>query len=162
MQFSSLFTTLAVLAAATGTVMGESHTVKFNNKCGKGTPKLIQAGKTLSSGGTYKHNGAFTAAIAYLQTGPCLLNGENCMTVEMTLKDPNPGQPEKLTASSFSPSSHKFNVPIGFKYTNGCSNGATCRSASCPKTDAFHKFDDYEAQRACQAKDVGLEITFCP
>ncbi|KAL0064595.1 hypothetical protein AAF712_008414, partial [Marasmius tenuissimus] len=75
MQFSSLFSSLIVLAAATSAVMGESHTITFINKCGKGTSRLVQEGKVLSSGGTYKSDSALTLAIAYLQTGKCSLNG---------------------------------------------------------------------------------------
>ncbi|KAL0061202.1 hypothetical protein AAF712_011961 [Marasmius tenuissimus] len=75
MQLSSVFTTLAVLAAAAGTVMGERHTVNMINRCGRGTPQLIRGPKVLSTGGSYTENGPLTSAIAYLQTGQCLFNG---------------------------------------------------------------------------------------
>ncbi|KAJ8090906.1 hypothetical protein PM082_024829 [Marasmius tenuissimus] len=35
-------------------------------------------------------------------------------------------------------------------------------SADCPSTEAFHDSDDFEAQRACQANNAGLQIPFCP
>ncbi|KAJ8087894.1 hypothetical protein PM082_006751 [Marasmius tenuissimus] len=162
MQFSSLFTSFVVFAAATSAVMGESHKVQFVNKCGRGTPKLIQNGQTLSSGGTYTSNGPLTAAIAYLQVGSkCGLNGENCMIVETTLRNPtSPGSGSSTDLSLIAP--HKFDVAIKFQYNNGCSNGATCSNANCPPTDAFHKPSDTGAQRACQVNDAGLVITFCP
>ncbi|KAL0061729.1 hypothetical protein AAF712_011400 [Marasmius tenuissimus] len=92
MQLFSLLTSLVIFAAATNAVIGESHTVQLVNKCGKGTPMLVQGEKTLSTGETYTSNGPLTAAIAYLQTGPCGPKGENCMIVETTLRNPtSPG-----------------------------------------------------------------------
>ncbi|KAL0568816.1 hypothetical protein V5O48_013160 [Marasmius crinis-equi] len=91
-MFSSLLN-FVILAAAAGSAMGESHKITMNNHCGHGTPTLVQGGRVLSTGSSFTAGGAFISAIAYLQTGPCLLNGEKCMTVEMTLKNPTPGQP---------------------------------------------------------------------
>ncbi|KAK1231352.1 hypothetical protein PQX77_005533 [Marasmius sp. AFHP31] len=162
MQLTSVFTTLAVLAAA-GTVMGERHTVTLVNRCGRGTPQLIRGPNVLSSGGSYTENGVLSSAIAYLQTGNCLFNGENCMTAELTLKNPDPSQPgsgSSVNLSLIPP--HAFNVAIGLKYTGSCSNGVTCANANCPTTDAFRVPSDTQAQRACQNNDVNLEITFCP
>ncbi|KAK1233509.1 hypothetical protein PQX77_003320 [Marasmius sp. AFHP31] len=82
MQLSSVFATLAVLAAAAGTVMGKRHTVMIN-RCGRGTPQLIR-GPNLSTGGSYTENGPLTSAIAYLQTGQCLFSGgEYCVWYSM-------------------------------------------------------------------------------
>lgn len=46
-------------------------------------PKLKQNFQTLSTGGAYTHNGPFTAAIAYLDTGNCGDSGENCVSRHM-------------------------------------------------------------------------------
>lgn len=82
-------------------------------------PKLIQAGRVLSSGGAYTSKGPLVAAIAYLQTGPCLLNGEKCTTLETTLKNPTcPGCGSSTDVSLIPP--HKFSVATSFKYTGGC------------------------------------------
>ncbi|KAL0060765.1 hypothetical protein AAF712_012456 [Marasmius tenuissimus] len=160
MQLTSVFTTLAVLAAA-GTVMAESHTVTMVNRCGRGTPQLIRGGEVLSSGGSYTENGVLASAIAYLQTGECLFNGENCMTAELTLKNPDqPGSGSSVNLSLIP--THAFNVPIALQYTGSCSNGVTCADANCPTTDAFRVPEDTQAQRACQNNDVNLQITFCP
>ncbi|KAJ8090878.1 hypothetical protein PM082_024800 [Marasmius tenuissimus] len=183
MQFSSLFITFIVLGAATPAVMGESPSVTFTNNCGSGTPQLVQGGTVLSSGGTFTIGGPLISAIAYLQRGNCGLNGElydrrgpfylNKMygsqlrsqpfLPQMTLKNPDPNQPGSGSSVdlSFIPP-HGFDVRINFHYTGGCSDGATCSSADCPSTEAFHDSDDFEAQRACQANDAGLQITFCP
>ncbi|KAK1225446.1 hypothetical protein PQX77_011616 [Marasmius sp. AFHP31] len=160
MQLPSLFTPFVVIAAATSAVMGESHTVQLINKCGRGTPKLVQAGRILSSGGTFKAGGPLNA-IAYLHTGECGLNGENCTLVEMTLKNPTSDQPGSGSSADISLiPPYKFNVPVSFHFTNGCSNGVICPNANCP--GAFHRPDDNQLVTICQANDAGLVITFCP
>ena len=51
------------------------------------------------------------------------------------------------------PSSHTFSVPTGFGYYNGCDGvGNDCTSADC--AGAFHKTDDYGAQRQGTADNV--------
>ena len=87
---------LAAMTAISG-VYAETHTITFDNRCGKGTvrltcchlfpyiltqspqPMLKQNFQTLSTGGAYTHSGPFTAAIAYLDTGNCGASGENCV-----------------------------------------------------------------------------------
>ncbi|KAK7458723.1 hypothetical protein VKT23_009723 [Stygiomarasmius scandens] len=161
-----MFTKFASLIALATVIVGasaESHTVTFDNKCGKGTPKLIQNGKTLSSGKSFTSNGPFPAAIAYLQTGDCGLNGEKCMTVEMTLQNAANGAGSGSSADLSLIPPLAFNVPIHFEYTNtqGCNGkGATCGDANC-KT-AFHKPDDTQVQVACQTDNANLHIVFCP
>ncbi|KAJ7605191.1 glycopeptide [Roridomyces roridus] len=153
-----LTTSLVLFAFAVSAVRGESHTVTFVNKCGKGMPRLIQGSSTLSTGAAHTVNGPLIGAIAYLQTGSCGFNGESCTMVETTLKNPTtPGSGSSTDITLIAP--HKFSVTTGFKYTNGCSTGADCTSASC-KT-AFHVSTDTQVQVACQANNVNLEITFC-
>lgn len=82
-------------------------------------PTLVQGGRILSTGGDYVSNGPLTAAIAYLQTGNCLLNGENCSTLETTLKNPTCAGCGSSTDVSLIPP-HKFSVTTGFGYYNGC------------------------------------------
>jgi hypothetical protein len=82
----TLYASLTIFAALAVTcAYAEQHTVTFDNRCGYGTPLLKANGRTLSTGGAYTSSGPLTAAIAYLQTGSCGDNGENCLTLETTL-----------------------------------------------------------------------------
>ncbi|KAK7454057.1 hypothetical protein VKT23_011570 [Stygiomarasmius scandens] len=156
----SLFIVAVVVANAQ-----ETHTVSFVNNCGRGTPTLVQNGNILNNGGSFTSNGPFPAAIAYLQTGNCGLNGENCMTVEMTLQNAvnGPGSGSSVDFSLIPPLA--FNVPAHFEYVNtpGCNGeGATCADANCPV--AFHSPSDDPAgkQFACQTDNANLQIVYCP
>ncbi|KDN51540.1 hypothetical protein RSAG8_00085, partial [Rhizoctonia solani AG-8 WAC10335] len=51
--FSTLISTLAVALVASIGVQAERHVVHFDNRCGYGTPTLIQGGRVLSTGGDY-------------------------------------------------------------------------------------------------------------
>ncbi|KAF9476659.1 hypothetical protein BDN70DRAFT_950401 [Pholiota conissans] len=156
-MFSFKTIAFALIAAVVG-ANAESHTVNFNNKCGKGTPMLIQGPNVLSTGKPFTSNGPLISAIAYLQTGPCLFNGEKCTLVETTLRNPtSPGSGSSSDISLIPP--HAFNVAAGFNYNNGCSGHADCTSASCPQ--AFHQPNDTQVQVPCQANNAGLTITFC-
>ncbi|KAF9523718.1 Glp-like protein [Crepidotus variabilis] len=159
MQLSNFFILATVFAAVQ--VFAERHVVHFDNRCGRGTPTLIQGPNVLSTGGDYVSNGPLRSAIAYLQTGNCGFNGEGCTLVETTLVNPtSPGSGSSTDVSLIPP--HSFSVTSGFGYYNGCDGvGADCTSANCPPDQAFHKSDDFQAQRACQANDVNLAITFC-
>ncbi|KAJ3484699.1 hypothetical protein NLI96_g5444 [Meripilus lineatus] len=150
---------LVVSLFAAVAVRAEQHIVRFQNKCGHGTPQLIQGPNVLSTGRDYVSNGPLTSAIAYLQTGNCGFNGENCALVELTLKNPSqPGSGSSSDISLIAP--HAYNVETGFSYFGGCDGtGATCSSPQC-KT-AFHKPDDTHVQVACQSTNVNLLITFC-
>ncbi|KAL1752118.1 hypothetical protein FB107DRAFT_220609 [Schizophyllum commune] len=160
MYFSQVL--LAFLLAGASLASAESHTVKFTNKCGTGTPKLYnQSGKLLhSGGGAYKHNGPLVGAIAYLQTGHCGANGDNCPLLETTLRNPtSPGAGSSTDISLIPP--HAFTKGIRFEYYNGCDGkGKTCKSAGCK--GAFHKTDDYGAQVQCEKNGVDLHVIFCP
>ncbi|KAG9121102.1 hypothetical protein FRC07_003083 [Ceratobasidium sp. 392] len=162
MFFSKSIVSAVTIAfvAALG-VAAERHIVHFDNRCGRGTPTLVQGGRILSTGADYVSNGPLTAAIAYLQTGNCLLNGENCSTLETTLKNPTcAGCGSSTDVSLISP--HKFSVTTGFGYYGGCDGvGNDCTSASCCPNGAFCTPTDYQSQRQCQANDVNLAITFC-
>ncbi|KEP54726.1 glycopeptide protein [Rhizoctonia solani 123E] len=169
--FSTLISTLAVALVASVGVQAERHVVHFDNRCGYGTPTLIQGGRVLSTGADYVSNGPLVAAIAYLQTGSCGgwaqppyysgFNGERCSLLETTLKNPNcPGCGSSTDVSLIPPL--RFSVTTGFGYYNGCDGtGNICRSAGCCPGGAFCKTDDYQSQRQCQANDVNLAITFC-
>ncbi|CAE6486059.1 unnamed protein product [Rhizoctonia solani] len=160
-SFSTLISTLAVALVASVGAQAERHVVHFDNRCGYGTPTLIQGGRVLSTGGDYVSNGPLVAAIAYLQTGGCGFNGENCSMLETTLKNPTCAGCGSSTDVSLIPP-HKFSVTTGFGYYNGCDGtGNNCKSAGCCPGGAFCKTDDYQAQRQCQSNDVNLAITFC-
>ncbi|EJF65275.1 glycopeptide [Dichomitus squalens LYAD-421 SS1] len=147
------------LAALAGSALAETHTITFDNRCGFGTPTLIQNGQVLSTGGAYTTNGPITAAIAYLQTGNCGFNGDNCLLVETTLVNPtSPGAGSSTDLSLIAP--HAFSVTSGFGYYNGCDGaGANCDNANCPT--AFRQPDDTQVQVQCESNDVNLAITFC-
>ncbi|PPR01381.1 hypothetical protein CVT24_006219 [Panaeolus cyanescens] len=157
-----MFSFTALSAALVLAVIGanaETHTVHFDNRCGHGTPTLIQGGRVLSTGGDFTSNGPLVAAIAYLQTGSCGFNGEGCTLLETTLVNPtSPGSGSSTDISLISP--HAFSVTTGFGYFNGCDGaGADCSSPSCPT--AFRQPSDTHVQVACQANNVNLAITFC-
>ncbi|KDR69862.1 hypothetical protein GALMADRAFT_912690 [Galerina marginata CBS 339.88] len=147
------------LAAAIVGASAETHTVRFDNRCGKGTPTLIQGGRVLSTGGDFTINGPLFGAIAYLQTGGCGFNGEHCTLIETTLVNPtSPGSGSSSDISLIAP--HAFSVTSGFGYFNGCNGaGADCTNANCPT--AFRNPGDTHVQVACQANNVNLVITFC-
>ncbi|KAF5363142.1 hypothetical protein D9758_008309 [Tetrapyrgos nigripes] len=133
------------------------------SRCGRGTPRLVRNGHILHhGGGHFKSHGPLVSAIAYLETGNCGLNGENCMTVETTLKNPDPNAPGSGSSTDLSlipPLA--FNVPIHFGYHNGCDGkGKTCSGPHCHQ--AFHSPPQTKKQVACQKKNVDLAITFCP
>ncbi|KAI0073022.1 glycopeptide [Panus rudis PR-1116 ss-1] len=151
---------VAIVASLASQVAGETHTVTFDNRCGRGTPTLrAQNGAILSTGGAYTIRGPLIGAIAYLQTGGCGNNGEGCTLIETTLRNPpSPGAGSSTDISLIPP--HTFSVTSGFGYYNGCDRtGADCTNPNCPT--AFHKPDDTHVQVACQTNDVNLVITFC-
>ncbi|KAJ4468423.1 hypothetical protein C8J55DRAFT_438018, partial [Lentinula edodes] len=115
-------------------------------------PTLVQNGAVLNSGNSYTATGPFSAGIAYLQTGKCGLNGDECTTVEMTLVNPTaPGAGSSTDITLIAP--HAFNKGVGFRYFNGCDGqGQTCATADC--TDAFRTPTDYFAQTQCEENNV--------
>ncbi|VDB95947.1 unnamed protein product [Peniophora sp. CBMAI 1063] len=154
------FVQLALSAfLAASLVSAESHTISFTNNCGKGTPQLIIDGQVVSNGTAYTNDGVING-IAYLQTGPCLLNGENCALMEFNMANPVvAGGGSSVDISLISP--HALNVPIGFNYYNGCDGtGSSCLTDTCHT--AFFEPDDNQVQVACQTDNVDLMITFCP
>jgi len=161
----SLFShaTLLLVSALFALIQGvaaEKHTVTFDNQCGFGSPRLVQKGNILSTGDPFTSDGPFNSAIAYLQTGNCLLNAEGCTSVEITLVNPTcPGCGSSVDISLIPPL--KFSVPTAFSYQGGCKGqGTTCSSANCKS--AFFVPDDNQVQVQCQDNDVNLLITFCP
>jgi len=156
--FLQILTGITVVVSALSTVRAESHTITFANECGRGTPTLVINGQIVSTGQPYTSDGTISG-IAYLQTGECLLNGENCTLMEMTLDNPTcPGCGSSADISLIPP--HKFNVATSFSFYNGCDGvGRTCSSATC--NTAFFKSDDNQVQSSCQNDNVNLRITFC-
>ncbi|THU98808.1 Glp-like protein [Dendrothele bispora CBS 962.96] len=153
----SLFATVSALVAS---AHAESHTVIFDNRCGFGTPTLIQGPNVLGTGnGPFNFGGPLISAIAYLQTGGCGFNGEGCTLIETTLRNPtSPGSGSSTDISLIPP--HAFSVTSGFGYFNGCDGaGADCTNPNCPT--AFFNPDQTDRQVACQADNVNLAITFC-
>ncbi|TDL18830.1 glycopeptide [Rickenella mellea] len=151
-----MFKTLLFLVATVVAVIAETHTVHFQNKCGFGTPTLVFGGQIVSTGADFTANGPITG-IAYLQTGSCGFNGENCTTVEITLKNSNsPGDASSTDINKVPP--HAFSVTTGFGYFNGCDGaGADCTSAFClpPLTPGG------PTNVECQTNNVNLAVVFC-
>ncbi|KZT54001.1 hypothetical protein CALCODRAFT_439347, partial [Calocera cornea HHB12733] len=141
----------------------EQHTISFDNQCGSGTPQLILNGQVASSGAAYTASGSLSG-IAYLQTGACNFNGENCSLLEFTLtSNGGAGGVSSVDVSLISP--HAFSVPTGFFYdgVSECQgNGNSCDTATCGPDHAFFQPTDYTAQVQCSTnQDVNLVITFC-
>ncbi|OCH95100.1 hypothetical protein OBBRIDRAFT_831202 [Obba rivulosa] len=159
MSSTLVIAAIAAVLFATAGVNAETHTIRFNNQCGHGTPQLIQGGNVLSTGDDYTSNGVFSAGIAYLQTGNCGFNGEECTMVEMTLVNPtSPGSGSSTDITLIAP--HAFNVQTSFSYFNGCNgSGANCASADC--NTAFFQSDDNQVQVQCETNNVDLLISFC-
>ncbi|KAG6332405.1 hypothetical protein ID866_6684 [Astraeus odoratus] len=130
----------------------ETHTVKFVNQCGFGTPALVYNGENILTGDSYTSNGPFSG-IAYLQTGYCNTNGENCTLMEMTLINPTcAGCGSSADISLISP--HVYSVETSFAYYNGCDGeGQTCSSPNCSDAAFFMPNDNF-VQKECQANDV--------
>ncbi|KAI9450295.1 hypothetical protein BJY52DRAFT_1303151 [Lactarius psammicola] len=154
----SVLSLVAALITSIGLSRAESHTIRFDNQCGTGTPQLVIGGKILSNGEDWTSNGP-EAGIAYLQTGQCSLNGEHCTLLEFNLNNPAcAGCGSSVDISLVDP--HALNVPITFSYFNGCDGqGATCTTPDC--RTAFHRSSDNQVQVACQDDNVDLLITFC-
>lgn len=145
---------VAVAVVLAGTALAETHTISFNNKCGFGTPTLIQGGRVLSTGEPYTANGQFNSFIAYLQTGNCGFNGERCTLVEGTLQ--NTGF-SSADISLIAP--HSFSVTSGFGYYGVCDGiGLDCTSANCP--GAFTNPTNGNVV-VCTSDNSNLAITFC-
>ncbi|KAG2072102.1 hypothetical protein BDR04DRAFT_1192143 [Suillus decipiens] len=161
MAFSLFFSFFLGIFSVIGVGAAETHTIKFINQCGHGTPCLVVNGKNVSTGQDYVVNSIFSA-IAYLQTGQCGVNGEDCTLLEMNLANPAcPGCGSSVDISLIEP--HLFNVETSFSYYNGCDGfGADCES--CNSADcavAFYAPEDWYAQRQCEANNVDLLIAFC-
>ncbi|PCH44475.1 hypothetical protein WOLCODRAFT_76446 [Wolfiporia cocos MD-104 SS10] len=154
-MFSKLALAFIAASAAIVNVHAETHTITFTNNCGYGTPYLRdQNGNVLSTGAPYTSNGPILGAIAYLQTGPCGNNGENCLLVETSLN----GEFSSTDLSLIPP--HSFQVTSGFGYYNGCDGaGADCTDPDCP--DAMTDPSQTWKQVGCSVPNVDLAITFC-
>ncbi|KAJ6471599.1 hypothetical protein C8R47DRAFT_1222128 [Mycena vitilis] len=159
MFFRTLSALIALTAVTVSGVRAETHTVSFVDNCGFGTPTLIQGENVLSTGAPYTTNGPLISAIAYLQTGSCGFNGENCTTVEITLANPtSPGVGSIADLTLIPP--HAFSVATSVEYSSGCNGtGAACTSSNCPT--AYHLPTDPPVEVSCQTDNVGIVITFC-
>ncbi|KAF9000288.1 glycopeptide [Cyathus striatus] len=155
----SLLSVPTILFALAACVLGEKHTVTFENNWDMELP-TYPGTKVLSTGEPYTSDGPLYSVIAYLQTGDCGYDGIGCSLVETSLINPKcPGCGSSSDISLIPPLA--YSVPVDFTYYGGCNGlGATCSSADCET--AFFDPDDNEVQVACQDDDVNLKITFCP
>ncbi|KAF8433710.1 hypothetical protein L210DRAFT_3454566 [Boletus edulis BED1] len=139
----------------------ETHLIKFVNQCGYGTPTLMYNGKNVLTGDTYTSNGPFSG-IAYLQTGGCNLNGENCTLLETTLINPTCAGCGSSTDISLIPP-HKYSVETSFAYYDAphCDGkGKMCSTPSCTNAAFFAPNDNF-VQVGCQDNDANLLVAFC-
>ncbi|KAF7300090.1 Glycopeptide [Mycena kentingensis (nom. inval.)] len=146
---------LLLIAFKVAAVQAEMHTVSFDNRCGFGTPTLIQGGTVLSTSAPFTRAGPIQGATAYLQTGKCAFNGAGCTVVDITLS--NKGS--VVDINLIPPQS--FSVATGFRFIPACdgSPGADWTSPECPQ--AIHKPEDIHAEVHCDIDDVNLVVTFC-
>ncbi|KAJ3974525.1 hypothetical protein EV361DRAFT_1031646 [Lentinula raphanica] len=99
------------------------------------------------------------SGIAYLQTGNCGFNGENCGIIEMTLDNPTVSGSGSSADISYIPPL-AYSVPYKFEFYGGCDgSGASCTSSDC--SEAFFQSDQTYVQVACQTDNVNILITFC-
>ncbi|KIJ60144.1 hypothetical protein HYDPIDRAFT_32565 [Hydnomerulius pinastri MD-312] len=137
----------------------ESHVIKFVNQCGYGSPALMFDGNNILTGDEYTSSGSFSG-IAYLQTGECNTNGENCTLLETTLINPTCAGCGSSTDISLIPP-HAYNVETSFAYYNGCDGaGQTCSNSTCAGS-AFFVYNDNVVQVECQSENVNLLVAFC-
>ncbi|KAM5543273.1 hypothetical protein V8D89_003147 [Ganoderma adspersum] len=155
MQFT-LSTAVVALAVLIGTAAGETHTVHLQNNCCSGTnqPTLIVGDPSQgpSTNADFVFNGPLTDTVAFLQTGFCSPNGENCTVVQLALVngDESGAQSSANVDLSFS---RVFSIPTGFSFSNGCDgSGANCSDKECPAVNVVV---------GCRVNDVDLTITFC-
>ena len=102
MSFHFVSASSAIILILLSCVRAETHTITFTNKCGAFTvrqgptlflmlsigsddlallfikPTLVENNQVVSTGAPVTTNGPIISAVAYLQTGSCGLNGENC------------------------------------------------------------------------------------
>ncbi|KAF9476658.1 hypothetical protein BDN70DRAFT_882125 [Pholiota conissans] len=139
---------ISVVVLAITAVIGAraSHTISFINNCGFGTPTLLQGNTVLSTGGAFTSNG-WPSAIAFLQTGSCGINGEDCTFVDITPTNSGSGVSVNI---SVPPPPLSARGSVKFAFTNGCSGTETCTGTKCATTPV-----------ECDAPNANLAITFC-
>ncbi|KAF8993185.1 glycopeptide [Cyathus striatus] len=156
----SVFSTLTTVAAFVMYALAEQHTIIFDNRCGRGTPHLVQGSTIHSYVDRFTSNGPFESAIAYLQIGDkCDYDGGGCSLVEMTLKNPTcDGCGSSVDISLITP--HSFNVPISYIYEGGscAGRGAICDHDKCPT--AFLVPTDTHVQVQCEENDVNFHFSY--
>ncbi|KAI9461127.1 hypothetical protein HD554DRAFT_2028428, partial [Boletus coccyginus] len=115
-------------------------------------PALIYDGQNILTGDAYTSSGPWSG-IAYLQTGYCNTNGENCTLLETTLINPTcAGCGSSTDLSLIDP--HKYSVKTSFAYYDGCDGqGQTCSDPSCTNAAFFAPNDNF-VQVECQTDNV--------
>ncbi|KAM5544753.1 hypothetical protein V8D89_001651 [Ganoderma adspersum] len=154
----SLTTWMLTLALS---VRAEIHTIHLENSCGFGTPTLVSNGVILSTGADYTSNGPINAT-AYLQTGSCGINGENCTAVDISLTNAIPSDPGSGSSAAVDiVPPHAFTSVTGFGYYNGCDGaGQDCTNPNCIE-DIPGPPPKRIVPVFCQVDNVNLAITFC-
>ncbi|KAK0193195.1 hypothetical protein F5146DRAFT_372892 [Armillaria mellea] len=127
-------------------VVSASHSIRFFNYCGSGTPTIVTHGSrtSLDVGTTFLSNSDVDGVIhSFLEQGTCGNNGTECTTVDVDLTIPE---------ASIS-KTNQFSVPLSLQYS--CANNsiyfAECYSSNCNPTPI-----------SCNSFDSQLIITFCP
>ncbi|KAM5544105.1 hypothetical protein V8D89_002291 [Ganoderma adspersum] len=120
-------------------------------------PTLESGGNILSTGGDFTANGPINA-VAYLQTGSCGVNGENCTTVNISLGNTNAsdtGSGSSVAIDLDPP--HAFSAPTRFEYYSGCDGaGEDCTNPDCQVLRV-----GAPPPIVCQTDNANIVITFC-
>ncbi|EIW85936.1 hypothetical protein CONPUDRAFT_148069 [Coniophora puteana RWD-64-598 SS2] len=144
----------AALALATF-VAAESHQVTFTNNCGYGTPLFLYSSDGTPQGAT-TIQAPLSGGIAWLENGSCTTDGVNCGAVEFTLVNTGYSQADITLEPE---GNHTYLYPIGFNFTNGCSNGLFCDNSNCKNVASFTPTQVPLAQ--CSADNCGINVIFC-
>ncbi|VDC03310.1 unnamed protein product [Peniophora sp. CBMAI 1063] len=147
-------TPVALLMAV---VRGETHTVRFTNNCGFGTPILIGSDSVLSRGADYTTNSSIGSARAYLDYDACGTDGSNCTIAELGLTNSGGSIADISLVSPF-----EFSVATCLSFYNGCDGlGFSCTESDC--SGVWRKPTDSAGTiLRCQGfNNVNVAITFC-
>ncbi|KAH7335932.1 thaumatin [Rhizoctonia solani] len=166
-MFANVFTLLTVALAAV--TVSANHAVSFTNNCGSNVRPIIKnTANGVSYTGPWLSKGqSSSSSIAENWPSGIMVGQTNanqgvdcigCTRLECDFANANPSW-HCCNLSRVA----GFHVGMSFSWTGGGCQGATCRSASCPPSDAWvPNVDDGSSLRFCPAANVGLKVTFCP
>jgi len=161
-------TILASLSLLAATAIAEQHTIKFTNKCGKGTPTLTVDGTPTKFSGSYTSNGPVEDFNAFLELTPgaCGTDGRSCPYVSGTLQNSGLNHASLYLLAG----EGNYTVATGWDFQGGGSacngKGQDCTKPQCPEAVNILTFPGggiplrYPGVN-CTGTDVNIEIKFC-